>query len=120
MKRRFLSFYLLMTFAFHTTIFELLMSRFSPLPTVLVWIFALILSFYVGNSFSNFSKVLWLLTLSFISSGVISYFVMMVYLREALKFAVQIVTLKMTVVSLVTIFATSCLISLVGYIFREK
>ncbi len=118
--KKFFWLYLVMTFVYHSVVFELLMNRFSPLPSLLVWILALVLSWYVGNSFSNFSKCLYLIALSFSTAGVISYLLMTLYLYEAIKSAVQMVTLKMLTVSLVTIFTLSSLVALLGYMFREE
>ncbi len=115
-----LGFYFLMSFVYHSVIFELLMNRFSPFPSFIVWILTITLSWYVGNGFSSFSRALYLITLSFLTGGIISYFVMTFYLRESIKAAIQIITLKMTVVSLLTIFALSSLVALLGYMFREE
>jgi len=119
MKRTF--FYTaLMSFLYHAVIFELILGKFSPIPSFLLWITVAIISWILGNSVGSFSKILLVLITSFVFSGIISYFLMSYYIREAVTGIVQVITLKMISVSLLTIFTLSSICAFFGFMFRSR
>ncbi|MGE0032273.1 MAG: hypothetical protein AB7S45_00160, partial [Pseudothermotoga sp.] len=97
-------FTIVMIIAYHAVVFELLLNEFSPLPASLVWILSLVLSWWVGHEFGHFSKALWVLGLSFVVAGILSYVLIGYYMKETLLFVVQTLTMKAVSVSLLLFF----------------
>lgn len=118
--KKVLFFIIVMTFLYHAVIFELVLGKFSPFPSALMWVFVAIISWFVGNSIESFSRTLFVVVTSFIVSGIISYFLMSYYIRESVEGLVQIITLRMISISLLTVFTLSSICAFFGYMFRSR
>ncbi len=112
-------FFILMVFVYHAVVFELILGKFSPLPSYLLWVIVAVISWVVGLSVESFSKILFIIIGSFIVAGIVSYFLMGYYIREGVAGLVQIITLKMISISLLTIFLLSSICAFFGYMFRS-
>lgn len=108
-----------MSFLFHSVVFELILGSFSIFPSYVLWILVLIASWCVGKSFESFGRTLFVVTSAFIIGGIASYFLMSYYIRETPSSLVQMITLKMISVSLLTLFTLSAVASFFGYMFRR-
>lgn len=118
--RKIFLFTVLMSFIYHAVVFELILGKFSPLPSYLLWIIVAIISWIIGTYMGSFSKILFIIISSFIIAGIISYFLMSYYIRESVVNLVQMITLKMISVSLLTIFVLSSICAFLGYMFRSR
>lgn len=118
--RKIALFFILMTFIYHAVVFELILGKFSPLPSYLLWIIVALISWALGVSMESFSKILFIIIGSFIAAGIISYFLMSFYIRESVVSLVQMITLKMISVSVLTIFIISSVCAFLGYMFRSR
>lgn len=118
--RKIALFFILMTFIYHAVVFELILGKFSPLPSYLLWIIVALISWALGVSMESFSKILFIIIGSFIAAGIISYFLMSFYIRESVVSLVQMITLKMISVSVLTVFIISSVCAFLGYMFRSR
>lgn len=118
--KKVLLFFILMSFIYHAVVFELTLGKFSPLPSYLLWVIVAVISWIIGLSVQSFSKILFIIIGSFVVAGVVSYFLMSYYIREGVTGLVQIITLKMISISLLTIFVLSSVCALFGYMFRSR
>lgn len=118
--KKVLLFFILMSFIYHAVVFELILGKFSPLPSYLLWVIVALISWIIGLSVQSFSKILFIIIGSFVVAGVVSYFLMSYYIREGVTGLVQMITLKMISISLLTIFVLSSVCALFGYMFRSR
>ncbi len=118
--RKIILFFILMSFIYHAVVFELILGRFSPLPSYILWVIVGVISWVLGLSVQSFSRTLFIIIGSFIVAGIVSYFLMSYYIKESVTDLVQMVTLKMISISLLTIFVLSSVCALFGYMFRSR
>lgn len=118
--RRTVFFICVMVLVYHAAVFELLLNDFSPLPSSAVWVLSLVLSLKVGNNLRPFSKSLFVMTLSFIIAGVLSYVSISYYMRETLQFVVQTLTMKAVSVSLLVFFTATVLSAFFGFMLKPR
>jgi len=113
-------FAIVMVIAYHAAVFELLLNKFSPLPASLVWILSLVLSWSAGHGLGHFSKTLWVLGLSFVVAGILSYVLIGYYMKETLQFVVQTLTMKAVSVSLLLFFTATVMSAFFGFMFKPR
>lgn len=113
-------FAIVMVIAYHAAVFELLLNKFSPLPASLVWILSLVLSWWAGHGLGHFSKTLWVLGLSFVVAGILSYILIGHYMKETLQFIVQTLTMKAVSVSLLLFFTATVMSAFFGFMFKPR
>ncbi|MCS7174269.1 hypothetical protein [Pseudothermotoga sp.] len=118
--RRTVFFICVMVLVYHAAVFELLLNDFSPLPSSAVWVLSLVLSLRVGNDLRPFSKSLFVMTLSFIIAGVLSYVSISYYMKETLQFVVQTLTMKAVSVSLLVFFTATVLSAFFGFMLKPR